>query len=81
MDHSGVPSPRNNDFGAQPIPSGSLERQVMLTGVRDWCMQRLSELSLAGQIDDARALTAEHLELLEVVNRAQTLWMVVEDDG
>jgi hypothetical protein len=26
----------------------------------------------------ARALTAEHLEMLEAINQKQTLWMVIE---
>jgi len=41
-------------------------------------MNRLSTLSLDDRTDYARALTAEHLELLEAVNHSKTLWMVVE---
>jgi hypothetical protein len=29
----------------------------------------------------ARALTAEHLELLEAINQQQTLWMVIEHNS
>jgi hypothetical protein len=59
----------------------SLRRTLMLTELHDWCMSRLSKLSLAGENQLARALTAEHLELLEAVNHHQTLWMVIEVDG
>jgi len=41
-------------------------------------MARISALTQAGQMPLARALAAEHLELLEAVNRSQTLWMVIE---
>lgn len=59
----------------------ALRRTLALTQVHDWCLERLSELSLAGQMPQARALTAEHLELLEVVSQRHTLWMVTEADG
>ena len=38
-------------------------------------MDRISELSLHYSIDDATALTAEHLELLKSIDQSQTLWM------
>jgi len=41
-------------------------------------MEHLSELSANGQYDDARALTAEHLEILEKVDATRVLWMIVE---
>ncbi len=56
----------------------ALRRTLALTQVHDWCLERLPELSLAGQMPQARALTAEHLELLEVVSQRHTLWMVTE---
>jgi hypothetical protein len=59
----------------------ALFRTLMLTELHDWCMSRLSKLSLAGENQVARALTADHLELLEAVNHHQTLWMVIEADG
>jgi hypothetical protein len=55
-----------------------LSRTLQLTQQRDWCMQRLSKLSLQWRMDDARALTAEHLEALEVVDARRTLWMVID---
>lgn len=59
----------------------AMRRTLMLTELHDWCMARLSALSLAGDNHLAQALTAEHLELLEAVNQHQTLWMVVDPDG
>ncbi|MEY3544329.1 MAG: hypothetical protein RLZZ106_186 [Cyanobacteriota bacterium] len=57
------------------------ERRILtVTQWRDWCMAQLSELSLDGREDDARALTAEHLELLEQVDATRVLWMIVEPD-
>lgn len=58
-----------------------LRRTLQLTALHEWCLERLSILSMAGQLPMARALTAEHLELLEVVNQRQTLWMVIEPDS
>jgi hypothetical protein len=55
-------------------------RMIAVTQWRDWCMAQLSELSLDGRDDDARALTAEHLELLEQVEITRVLWMIVEPD-
>jgi hypothetical protein len=55
-------------------------RILAVTQWRDWCMAQLSELSLDGRDDDARALTAEHLELLEQVETTRVLWMIVEPD-
>ena len=52
----------------------------MLTELHDWCMTRLSALTLADQMPLARAFTAEHLELLEAVNPSKTLWMLIETD-
>lgn len=57
-----------------------LRRTLLLTALRDWCLERLSTLSLADQMPLARALTAEHLELLEQLHQPQTLWMVIEAD-
>ncbi|MEO1002462.1 MAG: hypothetical protein AAFX65_05045 [Cyanobacteria bacterium J06638_7] len=59
----------------------NLERTLQLTQLRDWCTQRLSRLALEWRMDDARALTAEHLESLEVVAIQGTLWMAIEPDG
>lgn len=53
-------------------------RQLALTDLRDWCMDRLSTLSLDNRHDDARALTSEHLEALEMVDSTRTLWMLIE---
>ncbi len=58
-----------------------LRRTLQLTALRDWCLERLSTLSLADQMPLARALTAEHLELLEQLHQPQTLWMVIEADS
>ena len=45
----------------------SLERMLLLTEVRDWCVQRQSTLSVQCGIGVPRALTAEHLEVLKSV--------------
>jgi hypothetical protein len=55
-------------------------RMLAVTSLHDWCMAQLSELSLAGREEDARALTAEYLELLEQVDATRVLWMIVEPD-
>jgi len=55
-------------------------RMLAVTQWRDWCMAQLSELSLDGREEDARALIAEHLELLEQVDATRVLWMIVEPD-
>ena len=55
-------------------------RLLAVTSWHDWCMERLSELSLAGREVDARALTGEHLELLEQVDPTRILWMIVGHD-
>ncbi len=57
-----------------------VRRMIVVTQWRDWCMAQLSALSLDGREDDARALTAEHLELLEQVDATRVLWMIVEPD-
>ena len=50
-------------------------RHQQLQQLQDWCMDRISHLSLHQSIEDATALTAEHLELLKSINQAETLWM------
>lgn len=64
----------------EPAEPATLERTLQLTQLRDWCMQRLSKLSLELRMGDARALTAEHLEALEMVDAHRTLWMTIETD-
>jgi hypothetical protein len=64
----------------EPAKPASLERTLQLTQLRDWCMNRLSKLSLEWRMGDARALTAEHLEALETVDAHRTLWMMIEED-
>ncbi len=58
--------------------SRPLERSLELTRLRDWCMDRLSVLSLRRDLDDARSLTSEHLEMLMETNAFKTLWMRVD---
>ncbi|MBW4529297.1 MAG: hypothetical protein KME02_01285 [Aphanothece saxicola GSE-SYN-MK-01-06B] len=57
-----------------------LQRLLALTQQRDWCMNRLSHLSLNGRMDEARAVTAEHLELLETLEPKRSLWVRIEAD-
>lgn len=57
-----------------------LRRLLTLTHLRDWCMERLSQLSLDGRIEEARAVTAEHLELLETMAARRNLWVRTERD-
>ncbi len=61
--------------------NASLRRTLMLTQLHDWCLERVSTLSLEDKMPLARALTAEHLELLEAINQQQTLWMVIEQNS
>ena len=49
-----------------------------LTKLRDWCMDRISFLSLRGSDLDAQAITNEHLEILRSVDSESTLWLKVE---
>ena len=51
------------------------QKHQQLQALQNWCMNRISELSLHYSIDDATALTAEHLELLKSIDQGQTLWM------
>ena len=56
----------------------NLKQQVALTEIRDWCMSRISLLSLADDHEDAQALTQEHMEMLRMINPDKTLWMTIE---
>jgi hypothetical protein len=58
-----------------------LHRVLTLTHQRDWCMERLSQLSLDGRMDEARAITAEHLELLETLDARRSLWVQITREG
>jgi len=78
MDEHIAPSSEDSGLSGLPVYPDCLRRQLMLMSLRDWCMNRLSTLSLDERMDCARALTAEHLELLEAVNHSKTLWMMVE---
>jgi len=49
--------------------------------MQDWCMQRRSDLSLAGRTKEARARTSEHLDILEAVESHRVLWMIQERNG
>ncbi|MCT0201640.1 hypothetical protein KQ302_00010 [Synechococcus sp. CS-602] len=48
-----------------------------LTSLRDWCMERLSILSLQPDLEDARAMTREYQEMLMETSASSTLWMQV----
>ena len=50
-------------------------RHQQLQRLQNWCMDRISHLSLHQSIEDATALTAEHLELIKTIDQTQTLWM------
>ena len=50
-------------------------RHQQLQRLQNWCMDRISHLSLHQSIEDATALTAEHLELLKSIDQTQTLWI------
>ena len=55
---------------------GSIKhRHQQLQRLQNWCMERISHLSLHQSIEDATALTAEHLELLKSIDQTETLWM------
>ena len=50
-------------------------RHQQLQRLQNWCMDRISHLSLHQSIEDATSLTAEHLELLKSIDQAETLWI------
>ena len=50
-------------------------RHQQLQRLQNWCMDRISYLSLHQSIEDATALTAEHLELLKSIDQSEMLWM------
>ena len=50
-------------------------RHQQLQRLQNWCMERISNLSLHQSIEDATALTAEHLELLKSIDQSEMLWM------
>ena len=50
-------------------------RHQQLQRLQNWCMDRISHLSLHQSIEDATALTAEHLELLKSIDQSEMLWM------
>lgn len=66
------------DSNDQPKITNKIERTLQLTRLRDWCMERLSDLSLENRLSDAKAITSEHLELLEKIDAHTTLWMIIE---
>ena len=53
----------------------SFTRIHHLTGIRNWCLNRISMHSLAGDHETAQALTNEHMELLKQVDSSQALWI------
>lgn len=65
-----------NERFMDPKSQDSIKRRhQQLQQVQDWCMDQISHLSLHHSIDDATALTAEHLELLRTISPAETLWI------
>jgi hypothetical protein len=66
MDESQMHSNEENEI---------LNRILQLTSLRDWCMERLSLLSLRSDLEDARCLTSEHLEMLVETNAWNILWL------
>ena len=59
----------------QSFQQTSKQRHEQLQRLQNWCMDRISQLSLHYSIDDATALTAEHLELLKSVDQTEALWI------
>lgn len=53
-------------------------REIQLSLLRQWCMERISLHSLSGDHDDAQALSDEHMEMLMGANEQHTLWMRIE---
>ena len=65
-----------NERSMDQISQDSLKRRhQQLHQLQDWCMDQISHLSLHHSIDDATALTAEHLELLKTIIPSETLWI------
>ena len=72
--------PAQYDYGnsfksLEQIQDRIKHRHQQLQRLQNWCMDRISHLSLHQSIEDATALTAEHLELLKSIDQAETLWM------
>ncbi|OUT73137.1 MAG: hypothetical protein CBB79_04825 [Synechococcus sp. TMED19] len=57
------------------------QRMDQLEILQDWCLSRISYLSLEHSIEDATALTAEHLESLRILDQGTTLWINNETTG
>ena len=57
------------------------QRLDQLEALQAWCLNRISHLSLEQSIEDATALTAEHLESLQQLDQGKTLWMRIEASG
>ena len=53
-------------------------KEMQLNSLRRWCMGRISLQSLAGEHEDAQAISDEHMETLMGANDEHTLWMRIE---
>jgi hypothetical protein len=59
----------------------SFARTHHLTDIRNWCLSRISMHSLAGDHENAQAITNEHMELLKQVDLSQTMWLTETSIG
>ena len=59
----------------------SFARTHHLTDIRNWCLSRISMHSLAGDHENAQAITNEHMELLRQVDSSQTMWLTETSIG
>ena len=54
-------------------------RNLRLNALSDWCLQRISQLSLSGADAEAQAMTEEHMETLQAIDIESTLWISAAD--
>ena len=54
------------------------QKEMQLQSLRRWCMERISLHSLAGEHEDAQAISDEHMETLMGANDEHMLWMHIE---
>ena len=64
---------------ATPEANPQRARLVSLKALQDWCMTRISMLSLSGEDENAQALTEEHMEILQRVDLTSILWARIEE--
>ena len=55
-----------------------MARQLNQKKLHQWCLARISILSLRGHDHEAQAVTEEHMEMLKETKSETTFWMRTE---